>query len=152
MFTDDHARPPRRHGARWHRTIPALTGLLVAGAAATPVSPAIARPATARGAAHARGIPFRTKNPSAYATQKRQAAAAYERFERQKAARATPAPHTVISGDLNQAGLSASDSGGGTPPDTTGAIGPSNYIEMVNSEIAVYSRSSLASPTAQAAD
>ena len=29
-----------------------------------------------------------------------------------------------------------------TPPDSTGAIGPSHYIEMVNSQVAVYSRAS----------
>jgi hypothetical protein len=99
-------------------------------------------------------LAFRAKDPSTYARHKAAAAAAYERFEHKKTARETPqaTPQTVISGGLNQAGLNASDAGGGTPPDTTGAIGPSNYVELVNSEIAVYSRSSLGSPTAQEAE
>jgi hypothetical protein len=32
---------------------------------------------------------------------------------------------------------------GGTPPDSTGSIGPNDYVEMVNSSIAVYDRNNL---------
>ncbi len=53
-------------------------------------------------------------------------------------------------GTLNAPGLSAAQqistfglAGDTTPPDTTGAIGPADYLEMVNAEIAVYSRSDL---------
>jgi Fibronectin type III domain len=47
----------------------------------------------------------------------------------------------VVYSSLNKPGL-ASD-GTSTPPDSTGAIGPSHYVEMVNSEIAVWRRSDL---------
>ena len=56
---------------------------------------------------------------------------------------ATASPRTVLYNGLNKPGENAGLSGnlGGTPPDSTGAIGPSNYVEMVNSSIAVYDRS-----------
>jgi hypothetical protein len=58
----------------------------------------------------------------------------------------SPAPRRtplVASGvglfnNLNAAGMTAD---GETPPDSTGAIGPSNYVEMDNSNFAVYDRS-----------
>ena len=43
----------------------------------------------------------------------------------------------VIVGGFNQAGQSGST---GTPPDTTGAIGPSSYIQLVNSTAGIYNR------------
>jgi PKD domain len=49
-------------------------------------------------------------------------------------------PRAAVAGGLNQPGLDAQDS---TPSDSTGAIGPSHYMEAVNSRIAVYSRSGL---------
>ena len=53
-----------------------------------------------------------------------------------------------VSGGLNHAGLAASDeTAPGTPPDATGAAGPSNYVEMVNSKLAVYSKADLSAPT-----
>jgi hypothetical protein len=54
--------------------------------------------------------------------------------------------HAVVSGGLNQPGLIATDnsvSNDGTPPDPTGAVGPSHYVEFVNSVIRVYSKSDL---------
>jgi PKD repeat protein len=48
-----------------------------------------------------------------------------------------------VFGGFNASGLSAAQSGGGTPPDTTGATGPTQYIEIVNSEIAIYDRTNL---------
>lgn len=47
----------------------------------------------------------------------------------------------TLYNNLNQAGMNASGSAGTTPPDSTGAIGPNNYVEMDNSNIAVYTRS-----------
>ena len=46
----------------------------------------------------------------------------------------------------NQPGLGATDNSPanqGSPPDTTGAIGPDHYVEMVNSKVAVYARANL---------
>src|SRR6267378_785119 len=55
---------------------------------------------------------------------------------------ATSQPNAGIFNGSNQAGLSAADVGFCcTPPDTTGAIGPSHYVEFVNTQIAVYDRS-----------
>lgn len=59
----------------------------------------------------------------------------------------TPAPasgiRTGLYGGTTANGLTAADDGTNllTPPDTTGAIGPNNYVEFVNDEIAVYNRS-----------
>ena len=44
----------------------------------------------------------------------------------------------ALFNNLNKAGMPAN--GGETPPDSTGAIGPNNYVEMDNSFIAVYDR------------
>jgi hypothetical protein len=52
----------------------------------------------------------------------------------------TSSPRIGVFGGRNKAGLSAASSGF-TPPDSTGAIGPDNYVEMANSSIAVYDRS-----------
>jgi hypothetical protein len=43
---------------------------------------------------------------------------------------------------INKAGMTIED-GTYTPPDSTGAIGPKHYVEMVNSAIAVYDRDNL---------
>ena len=48
-------------------------------------------------------------------------------------------PPTVL---LNKPGLNRAD-GGLTPPDSTGAIGPNHYVEIVNSAIGVYDRQNL---------
>jgi hypothetical protein len=56
----------------------------------------------------------------------------------------------AVFGSLNEPGLSAAQqleafpAQNVTPPDSTGAIGPNDYVEMVNEEIAVYGRSNLA--------
>ncbi len=50
-------------------------------------------------------------------------------------------PTPAISSGLNQQGLTAADeSGVVTPSDSTGAIGPNHYVEMINNLIAVYDR------------
>jgi hypothetical protein len=77
---------------------------------------------------------------------------AAERAAKQRAAQGLQAgaPTTVaaplagVFNNLNQPGFSASDEGWCcVPPDPTGAIGPSHYVEMVNNLIGVYSRSNL---------
>jgi PKD repeat protein len=50
---------------------------------------------------------------------------------------------------LNASGLSAAQQIAASgedvsPPDTTGAIGPNNYVEMVNSEVSAYNKTTLA--------
>jgi hypothetical protein len=55
--------------------------------------------------------------------------------------------NAIVVGGLNQPGLAATDNSAanqGTPPDTTGAIGPAHYLEFVNSKVGVYDRSNLA--------
>ena len=51
-----------------------------------------------------------------------------------------PEPVTGLYGDLNEPGIAAGDAGGITPPDTTGAIGPSHYVEMTNGLVLVHDR------------
>lgn len=67
-------------------------------------------------------------------------------------AAATPSPSpsptapstAAISNGLNSSGLSAADeSFQPTPPDATGAIGPTRYVEMVNQLVGVYDRTNL---------
>ncbi|MBI3412149.1 MAG: DUF11 domain-containing protein [Planctomycetes bacterium] len=45
----------------------------------------------------------------------------------------------TVSITSNYTGLDFNQSGGFVPPDTVGAAGPSNYVESVNQELAVYS-------------
>ncbi len=100
-------------------------------------------------------IPLRVRDPGAYARAKRATQPlAPQPLEPQRTT-ASPAvrgggPHTAVFGGLNASGLSAAQqiaqlgaAGDVTPPDTTGAIGPAQYIEIVNSEIAIYDRTSL---------
>jgi hypothetical protein len=54
---------------------------------------------------------------------------------------ATASPNIALYNGLNKPGQTAASSGGYTPPDSTGAIGLNNYVEMANSSIAVYDRS-----------
>jgi hypothetical protein len=63
----------------------------------------------------------------------------------------SPEPFTTdfsstIFGGLNAPGFSATDNtpaNNGTPPDPTGAIGPTHYLEFVNSKVGVYDRTNL---------
>jgi hypothetical protein len=61
---------------------------------------------------------------------------------------ATPkwAPKVALYNNLNSIGLDATVNGANqdSPPDSTGAIGPNHYVEMVNSGIAVYNRFTMA--------
>ena len=108
------------------------------------------------GAAVRRGalfpVPLRVADPAAYRREKADADAGYRRWLREHptaagVSRAAGRP-TSISDNLNHTGFAASDeTAPGTPPDTTGAVGPSDYVEMVNSTLAVYSKTDLSAPT-----
>jgi Fibronectin type III domain len=81
--------------------------------------------------------PFLTLDPDALRAAKLRAAAIGSRGHRGPLA----ATHTPLAGffnNLNRPGLNNLTV---APPDSTGAIGPTNYIEMVNQNIGVYDRS-----------
>jgi hypothetical protein len=99
--------------------------------------------------------PLRVRNPKTYAAAKAAAEGSYLARRRRRASAApgtpqsssttatpfTPSSQAAIFEGLNSAGMEA----GGlftedTPPDTTGSIGPNNYVELVNSQIGVYNR------------
>jgi PKD repeat protein len=103
-----------------------------------------------------RTMPLRVPNAKAYAAAKAAAERGYQTWAARhpqtgssplaprSSTPATPRPQAVLFEGLDQSGMF----GGGlntsvTPPDTTGAIGPNDYVEMVNSEITVYNRSTL---------
>jgi hypothetical protein len=104
-----------------------------------------------------RVIPLRVRDPVAYAREKREAArpagasaAAPAAAARGAASASSLAPEASVFGALNDSGLSAEaqigklgEAGDVTPPDSTGAIGPSDYVEFVNNEAAAYERGSL---------
>jgi PKD repeat protein len=114
-----------------------------------------AGPPASTGLALPRAIPLRVRNPAAYA-RARHAAAGPAGTGPTRSAGASPGgsaavAQTAVFGALSAPGASAAQQilafGEGsdtTPPDTTGAIGPNDYVEMVNAEIVVYDRASLA--------
>lgn len=69
------------------------------------------------------------------------------RGARRPAASSIRAGAGVFDG-LSDPGITDAASNEVTPPDATGAVGPSSYVELVNSEIAVYDKLNLAAPTA----
>jgi hypothetical protein len=84
-----------------------------------------------------RAIPFRTRTPG-------RRYSARDRSETHGGGRPTtsgPGPLADAISPLNQPGLGAAST---TPPDSTGAIGPGHYLEMVNRQVALYSRATLA--------
>ncbi len=82
-------------------------------------------------------------HPDELRTAKVKAAAAPPTAPSQPATSTAPAAAALFNG-LNQPGLAAADEGSGaTPPDSTGAIGPTRYVELVNQMIGVYDRSNL---------
>ena len=90
-----------------------------------------------------RSLPPRPSDPAALRAAKA-AAGARRSFGSSPSALAA-SPRASVIGGLNQPGMSAGDGGTlATPPDTTGAIGPSHYVEMINVAVAVYARSNLA--------
>jgi hypothetical protein len=97
-------------------------------------------------------LPVRVADPVAYRREKAEAEAGYQRWLRDHplatGASGAGGRSTSVSGGLNHTGLAASDQAvPPTPPDTTGAVGPSDYVEMVNSELAVYNKTDLSTPT-----
>src|SRR5712691_8724295 len=53
--------------------------------------------------------------------------------------RTVPSVTIVNAAGQGYTGLDFNQSGGYVPPDTCGAAGPSNYVETVNQELAIYS-------------
>jgi hypothetical protein len=99
--------------------------------------------------AHPVAVPVRAMNPAALALAKQRADAAAigaaPSVPNQGREPAAPKPSAAIFNNLNQPGLSASDEGNGvTPPDSTGAIGPNFYMELVNQLVGVFDRNTLA--------
>jgi len=97
-------------------------------------------------------VPLRVQDPLQYKEQKAAAEHRYELWRQDRGLapqRAATGSRTVISGSLNAPGITdaADPILGGTPSDSTGAIGPSNYVEFINSEIAVYGNTNLSAPT-----
>jgi hypothetical protein len=84
--------------------------------------------------------PFRTLDPGALRAAKLRAAAIASRGARGplKPSSGTVSPLSSFFNNLDSPGLSNLTV---APPDSTGAIGPGNYIEMVNQNIGVYDRS-----------
>jgi hypothetical protein len=80
--------------------------------------------------------PFRALNPGALRAAKLHAAAVASRGSRGPFI-ATRAPLAGLFNNLDSPGLNQITV---APPDSTGAIGPNNYVEMVNQEIGVYDR------------
>src|SRR5258708_17155576 len=90
--------------------------------------------------------PLRSSDPVAWREAKRRAdAAGREASPAPPPSAPAASPAAALYNGLDQPGLSAADEGyGATPPDSTGAIGPTRYVEMVNQLVAVYDRNNLA--------
>jgi hypothetical protein len=90
--------------------------------------------------------PFLSINPGALAKAKRAAAARGGanppgRLATPGSSSLAAGPQTGLFNGINQPGISALDeSFCCTPPDSTGAVGPNNYVEFVNTTIRVYDR------------
>src|SRR4051812_24438753 len=134
------------------------TRVLVAGAAAMTLLPA--GPAVAVGVQHVQAravragsgvkpggprpvLPVRPTDAAGLRAAKAAAERRHEVRKRRSLRAEAGKPRAAVFGSLNQPGLTADDGGGATPPDTTGSIGPSHYVEMVNSAVAVYRRADL---------
>ncbi len=82
-------------------------------------------------------VPVRVPSPSAYAAQKAAANAAAAHLAARASASATPAlAPSLVRNWAGQRDTTVA------PSDSTGAIGTSRYIELVNSKVAIYSRTS----------
>src|SRR5260221_13253823 len=131
--------------------VPAASASTVAAAAgvhpqAGPPGPALVlranhpAPAGAR-ARPVRAVPVRVANRAAYAAQKAAANAAAARLAARASAAAPTAPTVPLAPSLvrNWAGQSDPTD---APSDSTGAIGTTRYVELVNSKVAIYNRTS----------
>jgi hypothetical protein len=89
--------------------------------------------------------PFHTMHPDELRAAKARAEAVARASSGNTQAAAPPASANTVFNGLDKPGLAASDEGNtATPPDSTGAIGPANYVEMVNQLVGVYDRNTLA--------
>src|SRR5207244_7133013 len=88
---------------------------------------------------------FRSLGSSSLARQRGRATAAAKKSARCRIAlelledRTVPSVTILNNGGNGYTGLDFNQSGGYVPPDTCGAAGPSNYVETVNQEVAIYS-------------
>ena len=92
---------------------------------------------SSRAAPGQRVVSLRVQDPAALRIQKTAAERRYALWRRRHGlapATLAPAPRTAVSGNLNQPGVTDAATTG-TPSDSTGSIGPSNYVEFINSEI-----------------
>jgi PKD repeat protein len=111
---------------------------------------ALAAPQAAVAASPTRPVhPFRALHPAALqaAKQSGQSAANLGDPVAALAAPQSAGPRAWISNGLNQPGLGATDNSGpndGTPPDPTGAVGTTHYVEFVNSKVGRYDKTTLA--------
>jgi hypothetical protein len=102
--------------------------------AITPV--ALTHGAAAHGNQPAVAQPFRTLDEGALRAAKLHAAAVASRGQRGPLV----APHTPLAGIFNNTNSPGLNQLTVAPPDSTGAIGPNHYVEMVNQQIGVYDR------------
>jgi Concanavalin A-like lectin/glucanases superfamily/Fibronectin type III domain len=103
------------------------------------VRPAMLNPSTQGRPQGHTVVPLRTIDPNALRIAKQKAAQAPSSPQ---PSIARTAPKTSLYNNINQAGIAAGDEGACcTPPDTTGSIGPNNYLEIVNNLVRVYDRS-----------
>ena len=124
---------------------PALSGLNAN--AATPPSgaanasgprPILLRPSASAARPSRVVYPLRTLDPAALSRAKQKA---NNKASGTLPRVATTARNTGLFNNTNQAGISAADEGACcTPPDTTGSIGPANYVETVNNLVRVSDR------------
>lgn len=110
---------------------PAQALVPVGGFTPRALGPGSASPRSARASV----LPFRSLAPDALSAAKLRAAAQLSVGQRTPVTNTLPS--TGLYNGLNQAGLSDYAV---TPPDSTGAIGPNNYVEMVNQQVGVYDR------------
>ena len=111
----------------------------MAGLFSTAVAAALV--AAAPASAHQRSYAARTIHRQGYLVPHQ---ARYERAKRNAAARSALEPRVPRPAAGPAAVLASFDGlkgGNAAPPDTTGAIGPTRYIEMVNARFAIFDRS-----------
>jgi YD repeat-containing protein len=117
------------------------SGRRVAPVALGHASAAHAAPPRAHAARHGPAIrPRLAVNPRALRRAKSEAARRYRRARGRRRPGRTPPPvrqRASVFGGLNWQGVTES---GSSPPDTTGAIGPSHYVETTNDGVRVYAR------------
>jgi len=110
-----------------------------AGPWPTPVLRAIHLPPAGVKGRPAGSVPLRVPNPSAYAAQKAAANVAAARLAARASSSARPTAALAPSFVRNWAGQRDTTD---APSDSTGAIGTTRYVELVNSKVAIYNRTS----------